>query len=55
MNVEEIVAASSKLTTFPTDLVARVSTQKPYPSPGRGERVVLIDLRHETWYFTRIK
>ena len=29
--------------TLPTDLVARVSTRKPYPSPGRGERVVLID------------
>ena len=28
---------------LPTDLVARVSTQKPYPSPGRGERIVLID------------
>ncbi|WP_192597464.1 carbamoyl phosphate synthase small subunit [Sporosarcina limicola] len=28
---------------LPTDLVARVSTKKPYPSPGRGERVVLID------------
>ena len=42
VNVEETVAhvASYKL---PTDLVARVSTQKPYPSPGRGERVVLID------------
>ena len=23
--------------------MARVSTKKPYPSPGRGERVVLID------------
>lgn len=28
---------------IPTDLVASVSTKKPYPSPGRGERVVLID------------
>lgn len=28
---------------LPTDLVARVSTKRPYPSPGRGERVVLID------------
>lgn len=25
------------------DQVARVSTQRPYPSPGRGKRVVLID------------
>ncbi len=29
--------------SLPTDLVARVSTKKPYPSPGRGKRVVLID------------
>ncbi|KXH79921.1 carbamoyl phosphate synthase small subunit [Sporosarcina sp. HYO08] len=28
---------------LPTNLVAQVSTKKPYPSPGRGERVVLID------------
>lgn len=28
---------------LPTDLVARVSTKRPYPSPGRGERVVIID------------
>ena len=42
VNVQETVAhvASYKL---PTDLVARVSTQKPYPSPGRGERIILID------------
>ena len=42
VNVPEMVAkvASSKL---PTDLVARVSTKKSYPSPGRGERVILID------------
>ena len=28
---------------LPTNLVARVSTKRPYPSPGRGERVVVID------------
>lgn len=28
---------------LPTDLVARVSTKRSYPSPGRGKRVVLID------------
>ena len=28
---------------MPTDLVAKVSTQKAYPSPGLGERIVLID------------
>ncbi|WP_124071236.1 carbamoyl phosphate synthase small subunit [Filibacter tadaridae] len=42
VNVEE---KRMELESFslPTDLVARVSTKKPYPSPGRGERVVLID------------
>ena len=30
-------------TVLPTDLVAQVSTKRPYPSPGRGERVVVID------------
>lgn len=30
-------------TTLPTNLVAQVSTKRPYPSPGRGERVVIID------------
>lgn len=28
---------------LPTDQVAQVSTKRPYPSPGRGKRVVLID------------
>lgn len=32
-----------KNTALPTDLVARVSTKRPYPSPGRGRRVVVID------------
>ena len=41
-SVDEKIAevAAYKL---PTDLVARVSTKKAYPSPGRGNRVVLID------------
>lgn len=37
-HVEEV-----KNTTLPTDLVAKVSTKRPYPSPGRGRRVVVID------------
>ena len=41
--MQETVAARLLAHTLPTDLVARVSTKKPYPSPGRGERVVLID------------
>lgn len=32
-----------KNTELPRDQVAKVSTKKPYPSPGRGNRVVLID------------
>lgn len=28
---------------LPRNLVARVSTKRPYPSPGRGKRVVVID------------
>ncbi|MHA6258640.1 carbamoyl phosphate synthase small subunit [Sporosarcina sp. CAU 1771] len=28
---------------LPKNLVAQVSTKKPYPSPGRGKRVVVID------------
>ncbi|MCM3569129.1 carbamoyl phosphate synthase small subunit [Neobacillus mesonae] len=30
-------------TTLPTDQVRQVSTKNPYPSPGRGKRVVLVD------------
>jgi len=39
--VDKIAEISSY--TIPTNLVSRVSTKKPYPSPGRGDRVVLID------------
>lgn len=37
------VTSKLKETPMPTDQVARVSTARPYPSPGRGKRVVLID------------
>ena len=42
VNVEEIVV-KLKETNFPTDQVKQVSTKRPYPSPGRGKRVVLVD------------
>ena len=42
VNVEEQIARVNAY-QLPTDLVARVSTKRPYPSPGRGQRVVLID------------
>jgi len=42
VNVEEVVA-KLKNTTFRTDQVHQVSTKSPYPSPGRGKRVVLVD------------
>src|SRR5699024_2879552 len=41
-NVEEVVAELEKKTFF-TDHVKRVSTERPYPSPGRGYRIVLVD------------
>lgn len=42
VKVEEEIARVASY-QLPVDLVARVSTKRPYPSPGRGERVVLID------------
>lgn len=42
INVEETVE-EVKNTELPTDLVKKVSTKRPYPSPGRGKRVVVID------------
>lgn len=42
VNIDEQVA-QVKAFQLPKDLVAQVSTKRPYPSPGRGERVVLID------------
>jgi len=37
------IAESLKNTELPRDQVRKVSTKKPYPSPGRGNRVVLVD------------
>ncbi len=42
INLEEIIEWLNAV-KFPTNQVAQVSTQKAYPSPGRGKRVVLID------------
>lgn len=42
-NIEEIVAML-KQAELPKDGVASVSTQKPYPIPSRGHKVVMIDL-----------
>lgn len=42
-NKDEIVA-QLKEASVPSDLVAHVSTQKTFPIPGSGKRVVLIDL-----------
>jgi carbamoyl-phosphate synthase small subunit len=41
-NVDEVVN-ELRITSFFTDHVKRVSTRDPYPSPGRGYRVVLVD------------
>ena len=40
--VDEIVQ-QLQATVLPSNQVAQVSTMRPYPSPGRGKRVVLID------------
>lgn len=42
-NVDEVVAML-KQAELPSDGVASVSTQKPYPIPSRGHKVVMIDL-----------
>lgn len=42
-NIEEVVAML-KNAELPKDGVAKVSTQKPYPIPSRGHKVVMIDL-----------
>ena len=39
----EATVQKLKQTSFPTNQVAQVSTKRPYPSPGRGKRVVLVD------------
>ncbi|BDG35077.1 carbamoyl phosphate synthase small subunit [Saccharococcus caldoxylosilyticus] len=42
VSVQEVVEYL-KTTALPRDQVKRVSTKSPYPSPGRGYRVVLVD------------
>lgn len=42
VNVEEVVARL-KATILPTNQVEQVSTKSAYPSPGRGNKVVLLD------------
>ncbi|PSL24846.1 carbamoyl-phosphate synthase small subunit [Planomicrobium soli] len=42
VDVEKVVQKLTKV-EMPRDQVAQVSTARPYPSPGRGKRVVLID------------
>ena len=40
---EDEIIESFKTRHWPTDQVAQVSTKTPYPSPGRGKRVVVVD------------
>ncbi len=42
VNVQEVVS-KLKNETLPTNQVKQVSTKDPYPSPCRGDRVVLVD------------
>lgn len=42
VNVEEIIHGLNT-ESLPTNQVQQVSTTNPYPSPGRGDRVVLVD------------
>ncbi|WP_203339406.1 carbamoyl phosphate synthase small subunit [Planococcus beijingensis] len=42
VQVEEVVK-TLQATVLPSNQVSQVSTVRPYPSPGRGKRVVLID------------
>lgn len=39
----EQVLTSLRETNLPVDQVKQVSTKSPYPSPGRGHRIVLVD------------
>ncbi|AYV71243.1 carbamoyl phosphate synthase small subunit [Bacillus sp. PK3-056] len=41
-NAEEVIAKLKGI-TLSAEQVKQVSTKKPYPSPGRGSRVVLVD------------
>ncbi|WP_409292155.1 carbamoyl phosphate synthase small subunit [Peribacillus sp. SCS-37] len=40
---EEAVLAGLRASVLPSDQVKRVSTKSPYPSPGRGCRVIVVD------------
>ncbi|MEK3887038.1 carbamoyl phosphate synthase small subunit [Bacillus sp. FSL K6-3431] len=40
---DEVVLAKLKAITFPVDEVKQVAATKPYPSPGRGKNVVVVD------------
>ncbi|MEG0329508.1 MAG: carbamoyl phosphate synthase small subunit [Longicatena sp.] len=42
-NVEEIISMM-KATALPSDGVQCVSTQKPFPIPSRGQKVVMVDI-----------
>ncbi|QCS52197.1 carbamoyl phosphate synthase small subunit [Priestia flexa] len=42
VNVEEVVTGLKNY-SLPTDSVKKVSTTNAYPSPGRGQKVVLVD------------
>lgn len=42
-NDVNIVLSKLRQTRFPIDQVRQVSTKNPYPSPGRGKRIVLVD------------
>lgn len=39
----DVVIGQLKAEALPTNQVSKVSTKDPYPSPGRGNRVVLVD------------
>lgn len=39
----DLVLEQLRSSTLPIDQVSQVSTKNPYPSPGRGKRVVLVD------------
>ncbi|MEH7222494.1 carbamoyl phosphate synthase small subunit [Bacillus sp. JJ1566] len=42
VHVNDVVNQLNSM-TLPTDQVKQVSTSSPYPSPGRGHRIVLVD------------
>ncbi|WP_312469235.1 carbamoyl phosphate synthase small subunit [Neobacillus sp.] len=42
-NDANVVLSKLRQTRLPIDQVRQVSTKNPYPSPGRGKRIVLVD------------